>query len=271
MGVIVATTDITDRKLAEDHIRQLNQDLQMRSDALELSNKELESFSYSVSHDLRSPLRAIDGFSQALLEDYGERLDEDARHDLDRIRGATQRMGHLIDDLIGLARLTRSELHPKAINLSMIANEVVNELREIEPDRSVEFMIQDDLNANGDPYLMRQVLMNLLGNAWKFSRKKAQAHIEFGLMSKDNQPVYFVRDDGVGFDMTYVDKLFKVFQRLHSMTEFDGTGIGLANVQRIIQRHGGKIWAEGHVNEGATFYFTLTSNIAQLEHSGEKV
>ncbi len=236
---------------------ELEQRVWQRTAQLEAANKELEAFSYSVSHDLRAPLRALDGFSQALLEDYHDKLDTDGQNYLERIRAASQRMGQLIDDMIQLARVTRSELRHEMVNLSLIAKQIAADLRETDSDRQIEFTIQEDVTAIGDTQLLRSVLENLLGNAWKFTGKNPQAHIEFGLTIEKNQPTYFVRDNGVGFDMAYTHKLFGAFQRLHSVTEFDGTGIGLASVQRIIRRHGGSVWAESKVNEGATFYFTL--------------
>jgi signal transduction histidine kinase len=231
--------------------------LQQRSAQLEAANKELESFSYSVSHDLRAPLRSIDGFSQALLEDYGETLDAPGRHYLQRVRAATQRMAQLIDDLLSLARVTRSELHREAVDLSMLARSITAELQQREPQRQVECAIVEGVVAQGDRRLLQVVLENLLGNAWKFTGVHPCAHIEFGALTHEGQVAYYVRDDGAGFDMTYAGKLFGAFQRLHAMTEFSGNGIGLATVQRVIHRHGGRIWAEGAVEQGATFYFTL--------------
>ncbi len=228
---------------------------------LEGVNRELEAFSYSVSHDLRAPLRSIDGFSQILLEDYSDELDEEGRDYLGRVRAASQRMGRLIDDLLGLSRVTRSALNRKRVNLSSLAREVVEELREARPERAVEFSAQKGLEVRGDPRLLRVALWNLIGNAWKFTEKEPEAKIEFGLdeelSRRGRVPVYYVRDNGVGFEMAYADKLFGAFQRLHGANEFEGTGIGLATVQRIIHRHGGRIWARGEVGRGATFYFTL--------------
>ena len=225
-------------------------------------NRELESFSYSVSHDLRAPLRSIDGFSRALLEDYYERLDDTGRDYLRRVRAASQRMGRLIDDLLTLSRVTRRELHRGRVNLSRIASAIADELRESDPERDVEFIIEPELVAYGDAHLLRVVLENLLGNAWKFTSRHPKARIEFGaIYQPDGATVYFVRDDGAGFDMAYADKLFGPFQRLHAMTEFEGNGIGLATVKRIINRHRGHIWAEGAVEQGATFYFTIGDRI----------
>jgi light-regulated signal transduction histidine kinase (bacteriophytochrome) len=238
-------------------LRRTNEELGQTTTQLEVLNKELETFSYSVSHDLRAPLRAMDGFSQALLEDYGGKLDDQGRDYLGRVRAASQRMAQLIDDLLNLSRVSRTEMRRGEVDLSTLAREIVEELRKTEPSRQVEAAVAPGLTASGDARLLRVVLANLLGNAWKFTRKKPQARIEFGLADKDGGQAYFVRDEGAGFDMAYVGKLFGAFQRLHSAGEFEGTGIGLATVQRIIRRHGGKVWAEGAVGKGATFYFTL--------------
>jgi PAS domain S-box-containing protein len=244
------TRDISERKRAEQEILQ-------RSVELEAANKELEAFSYSVSHDLRSPLRAIDGFSQAILEDHAAKLDDDAKNYFQRIRAATQRMGELIDDLLGLSRVTRAEIHRERIDLSSLAEEVAADLRSSQPEREVEFRIVQGLQAEGDSRLIRVALQNLIGNSWKFTSKRPNAQIEFGLVRSNGQRAYFVRDNGAGFDQAYADRLFGAFQRLHGMNEFPGTGIGLATVQRIVHRHGGKVWAEGVVDKGATVYFTL--------------
>jgi PAS domain S-box-containing protein len=231
-----------------------------RTAQLEAANKELEAFSYSVSHDLRAPLRSIDGFSQALLEDYGDRLGSEAQHYLRRVRAGSQRMAELIDDLLTLSRMTLSEMRLENVSLSSLAQTIATGLRETEPEREVKFIIVPEATVEADRQLMRVVLENLLGNAWKFTARQAAACIEFGTWPQaGGQPAYFVRDDGAGFDMAYADKLFGAFQRLHTPAEFSGTGIGLATVQRIIHRHGGRVWAEGAVEEGATFYFTLGS------------
>ena len=253
-----AIRDVTERKVAEEKINRLNMDLERRAVELEASNKELEAFSYSVSHDLRAPLRTIDGFSVALMEDYSEKLDDEARNYLFRIRTAAQRMAQLIDDLLNLSRLSRAALNAELINLSTIAQNILQDLRQSDPNRIVDTVIAPNLMVRADPRLMKVVLENLLNNAWKFSARQPFARIEFGVEEGGiDENVYFVRDNGAGFDMTYANKLFGVFQRLHTNSEFPGIGIGLAIVQRIIHRHGGKIWADSTPDGGATFYFTL--------------
>jgi PAS domain S-box-containing protein len=255
--VSAAIRDVTQRKIYEADIEKLNEDLKQRAAQLEAANKELESFSYSVSHDLRAPLRSIDGFSHVILEDYGDQLPSEARGYLERVRNAAQRMADLIDDLLKLARITRSPLQTRFINISKIVEEIAHGLHEQQPERLVDFSITPDLMVEGDPHLLHAALENLIGNAWKFTSKKGKARIEFGQLSRAKDRTFFVRDNGSGFNMAYVDKLFGVFQRLHAMTDFPGTGVGLATVQRIISIHGGKIWAEGEEGKGATFYFTL--------------
>jgi len=256
--VTAAIRDVTERKLAEEKIKQLNADLEARAIQLEATNKELEAFSYSVSHDLRAPLRTIDGFSLAVLEDYGDQLDDQGRNYLMRIRTAAQRMAQLIDDLLNLSRVTRAPLNPEPTSLSTIAQHIIREMQQTEPNRIVEFSITPNIIANCDPRLMKVVLENLLNNAWKFTSKQNLARIEFGAVEDPaDGRVYFVRDNGAGFDMAYVNKLFGAFQRLHTSSEFPGIGIGLAIVQRIINRHGGRVWAEGELNKGAVFCFTL--------------
>lgn len=252
--------EVMERQQAQQAVQGLNQELRKAIIELEVVNKELEAFSYSVSHDLRAPLRSIDGFSQALLEDCYDHLDLTGQDYLQRIRLATQRMGQLIDDLLKLSRVTRSEMHVESVDLSLLACRICSELQQTQPEREVEFAIQTGLVAKGDARLLEVLLENLLNNAWKFTSKKTQAQIEFGEVSpKSEIPVYFVRDNGAGFEMTYVNKLFVPFQRLHRMNEFPGNGIGLATVQRIVHRHGGRAWAEAGVDRGATFYFTLTT------------
>jgi light-regulated signal transduction histidine kinase (bacteriophytochrome) len=227
-----------------------------RTAALQVANRELEAFSYSVSHDLRSPLRSLDGFSQALIEDYGDQLEGDGLDYLNRIRTASQRMARLIDDLLLLSRLSRGEMSRDRIDLSRLATEVADDLREADPDRVVEIEIEPGLVASADQRLVRVLLQNLVGNAWKFTAKQETATIQVAHANGAAQ-AFMVRDDGVGFDMAYADKLFGAFQRLHSAGEFEGTGIGLATVQRIVHRHGGRVWAESELGSGATFYFTL--------------
>ena len=231
--------------------------LRLAKAAAEGASKELEAFSYSVAHDLRAPLRGIDGFSQALLEDCVDRLDADGKKYLKHIREAAQEMGELIDDLLNLSRVTRAELRRERVDVSELARSVLERLRESQPDRQVGLVVQDGLLAQADPRLLEVALMNLLGNAWKFTGKREAVRIEFAVKAGEHPPVYLVRDNGAGFDGKFADKLFGVFQRLHAAHEFEGTGIGLATVQRIVRRHGGRVWAEAEVDRGATFYFTL--------------
>jgi PAS domain S-box-containing protein len=262
--------DVSAREQAEEEIRQLNINLERRvlerTDELQAANLELEAFSYSVSHDLRAPLRSIDGFSQALLEDYADQLDDQARDHLNRIHGATQRMGHLIDDMLTLSHVTRTEIHRESVDLSAFAADVLAEFQKSEPERKVDCRIESGLITAGDERLLRVLLINLLGNAWKFTGKTTNAKIEFGAMQNSTGAMeFFVRDNGAGFDVNYAGKLFGPFQRMHLLSEYPGTGIGLATVKRIVVRHGGRVWAEGQVGQGATFYFTLGERSACMK------
>jgi light-regulated signal transduction histidine kinase (bacteriophytochrome) len=250
LGRRASNRDITESKHADEELKR-------RSVELQASNKELEAFSYSVSHDLRAPLRTIDGFSHALLEDYDDKLDVQGKDYLRRVRASTQMMAQLIDDMLKLSRITRTEMNVEKVNLTRIARSVIDELQKSQPERLINIKIADGLEDTADPRLMRVALENLLGNAWKFTGKQAEAVIEFGATKEGERKVYFIRDNGAGFDMAYVDKLFSPFQRLHTMEEYPGTGIGLATVRRIINRHGGRVWVEGQVDKGATFYFSL--------------
>ncbi len=254
---LTIVNDITKRKQGEQKLQQAMAELESSGAKLQATNKELESFSYSVSHDLRSPLRSIDGFSQALLEDYLDRLDEKGQDYLHRLRSASQKMGELIDGLLKLSRLTRWEMHHEKVDLSSLANEIAARLQETNPERNVKFIIGSDLKANGDPQMLRVLVENLFGNAFKFTKNTKQALVEFGSITEGERKTFFIKDNGAGFDMAFKDKLFGAFQRLHDAAEFPGTGIGLATVQRIINRHGGSIRAEGAVGEGAIFYFSL--------------
>lgn len=261
IGALAIGRDVTEQKRSEDEIRKLNLDLETRvlnrTKQLEDANKELEAFAYSVSHDLRAPLRGIDGFSMALLEDYHDKIDDQGNIYLNRVRSAAQRMAHLIDDMLSLSRISRTEMNIQKVNLSEMFREIAENLRGTQPERKINFVIQDGIIVNGDSRLLRIVLENLIENSLKFTSKHPTSRIEFGVNDQDKGQVYFIRDDGAGFDMNYSVKLFGAFQRLHNENEFPGTGIGLATSQRIIHRHGGKVWAEGEVEKGATIYFTL--------------
>ena len=290
---IIATVaqglDITERKAAQEEIRWMNAVLERKvaeqtkelldkqqallnlvedlnqtannltsaNQSMEALNKELAAFGYSVSHDLRAPLRTIEGFSNALLEDYNDKLDAQGKDYLERIRKGTEQMGWLINDMLKLSRINRSELIRQPIDLSAMAEEIVREKQENSPDKIREVIIRKNIIISGDRYLMKIALQNLMDNAWKFTGKEEHPRIELGTTSKEGKTIIFLRDNGVGFDMTYMDKLFGIFQRLHQADEFPGTGIGLATVQRVINRHGGKIWAQSEVGKGATFFFTL--------------
>jgi PAS domain S-box-containing protein len=241
--VLAVIRDFTERKQAEEKLRYLN--------------KELEAFAHAVSHDLKAPLRRIEGFIQILSEDYSEKFDDKGRDYLHRIISASRRMQNLTDALLGLSRFAFGKLNRSAVYLSTMVKTAAADLAKIDPRRQVEFIIADDVKTEADPSMIRIAIDNLMGNAWKFTEKRPFGRIEFGVTQSDGKVVYFIRDNGAGFDMEYADKLFNPFQRLHSSDEYSGIGIGLATVQRIIQRHGGRIWAEGEVDKGAIFYFTL--------------
>jgi light-regulated signal transduction histidine kinase (bacteriophytochrome) len=254
--------DITAQHQAEAEVRALNTELEarvgQRTAELEGANQNLEAFTYSVSHDLRAPLRALSGFSQALVEDYDDRLDEAGRAYTARIQAASERMGTLIDDLLHLSRVSRAEMNAAPFDLSAEVGVIASELRSREPDRGVRFVIQDGVRVSADRTLIRSVVQNLVENAWKFTAHREDAIIEFGTTAaEDTRVCCYVRDNGAGFDQAFAGKLFQPFQRLHTDAEFPGTGIGLASVRRIIERHGGRAWAEGTVGQGASFYFTL--------------
>jgi light-regulated signal transduction histidine kinase (bacteriophytochrome) len=256
--------DITQRRLAQEALQQMNETLERRVEErtreLAISNRELESFAYSVSHDLRAPLQVIDGFSRALISRYGQALDAQARHFFERIRENTRQMGELIDDLLSLARVTRSEIRAERVELTSRCGEIVERLRQRDPQRQVDVEIDQEINCSGDPKLLSIVLENLIENAWKFTGRTPTARIRIGRRTrKDGENVIYVADNGAGFDMAYSSKLFNPFQRLHAASEFEGTGIGLATVHRIVTRHGGRVWAESSPGQGATFHFTLNA------------
>ena len=256
LGVLARAFNVMTARVRNSQ-HALEREVQARTAQLKAANKELEAFSYSVSHDLRAPLRHINGFSQALLEDNSAQLDEVGKAHLRELRSASKEMAQLIDDVLQLARITRSEMHPEVVDLSELAHEVSDELRKRDSGHAGKLIIEEQLLTKGDKRLLQIMLGNLLGNAWKFTSKRDQAEITFGRIRENGETRYFIRDNGAGFEMAYVDRLFRAFQRLHSISDFEGTGIGLATVQRIVHRHGGEVWAEGIVNEGATFYFTL--------------
>ena len=260
-GTLVSSAirDVTERKTVEEALKRNRNDLAKSNAELAAANKELEAFSYSISHDLRAPLRGIDGFSQALLEDYSDRLDDTGKQHLERVRFGAQRMAALLDDLLELSRLTRAEIQRQPIDLSEVARSVAQDLSRQNPRRPVEFVIAPGLQAEADAQLMRTVMENLLGNAWKFTSRRPHARIEVGRTKANGMSAFFVRDNGAGFDPAYAGRLFGAFQRLHAAAEFPGTGVGLASVQRVIHRHGGRVWAESAVNQGATFFFTLSA------------
>jgi PAS domain S-box-containing protein len=257
IGSVHVARDITERKRAEEEVIKLNEELKDKIIQLEAANNELDAFSYSVSHDLSAPLRSVAGFSQALLDDYAGKLDAEGKDHLERIIAATQRMGLLIDDLLKLSRISRAEMRGEEVNLSGIAGKIAAMLRKTQTERKAEFIIAEGLTAQGDENLLTIVLENLLGNAWKFTGKNSNTVIEFGVAQREGNQAYFVKDNGAGFDMSYAGKMFSPFQRLHSVKDFPGTGIGLATVKRIINRHGGSVWIEAGVNRGTTVYFTL--------------
>jgi PAS domain S-box-containing protein len=258
---IAIRADITEHKHIEEEVRRLNADLERsvakRTAELQAANKELEAFSYSISHDLRAPLRAVNGFAEIILEDFGSHLPEEGRRYLERIRNGGRQMGELIDELLAFSRLSRQPVNRETVDVQRLVRAVLEELEPQHAGRAVEFHIEELPGCEGDPLLLRQVWTNLLSNAVKYTRGRKPAVIQIGCRRENGEKAYFVRDNGTGFDMRYVGKLFGVFQRLHRADEFEGTGVGLAIVQRIVHRHGGRVWADAKLNSGATFYFTL--------------
>jgi len=248
--IFLSVFDLTEQRKAEESLHRY-------ASELEAANKELEAFSYSVSHDLRTPLRTLDGFSAMVLEDYGDKLDEAGKDYLNKIRNASHNMSELIDAILKLTRISRAEMHQDEVDLSELAKSIAEVLRQSQLERQVEFVIEPDLIVKGDMALLRIALNNLLENAWKYTSKCPTTRIEIGSLIQNGEKVYFIKDNGIGFDMQYKDKLFQPFQRLHTGNEYQGTGIGLATVQRVIRRHNGSIWAESEVGKGTTFYFTL--------------
>jgi signal transduction histidine kinase len=260
-AVLISVRDITQRKRAEAEILELNQHLEKkvlrRTEQLEMVNRELESFNYTVSHDLRAPLARIDGYASLLMDELAEKLSPDCENYLNRIRAAVTNMVELTEGLLQLSRLTKRKLEIQDVDLGAAAEQIIENLRQSDPGRAVEAIIAPDLKARGDPVLLRAVLANLLGNAWKFTQKRDRAEIEVGVKDIEGEKVFFVRDNGAGFDMSRLDELFTPFKRLHDNIDFSGTGIGLSTVQRIVHRHRGRVWAEAEADKGATFYFTL--------------
>ncbi|VAW77189.1 Sensory box histidine kinase [hydrothermal vent metagenome] len=261
IGYVGTITDISRQKKIEDELRihrsHLEELVSERTHAMEVANRELEAFAYSVSHDLRAPLRAIDGFSHALEEDCADTIGDLGRDHLRRVRAASQRMGRLIDDILQLSRMARGDMQWADVDMSKLACTVIDRLREAEPERDVDVRVMPGIQTRGDKALLGVLLDNLIGNAWKYTSKKEHAFIEMGVLEQDDALVYFIKDNGAGFNMRYSNKLFGIFQRLHKADEFEGTGIGLATVERIIHRHNGRVWAESEVDKGATFFFTF--------------